>query len=67
MTLYTGWILAAAILGSVADGVLLYTLLRQQQWENLKLNLSECSTWGNTENHYHEIENRPRKNSPRSA
>lgn len=35
MTLYTGWILAAAILGSVADGVLLYTLLRQQQLQEL--------------------------------
>ena len=46
MTLYTGWILAAAILGSVADGVLLYTLLRQQQLQELKLRLSEVqSTW----------------------
>ena len=59
MTLYTGWILAAAILGSVADGVLLYTLLRQQQLQELKLRLSEVqSTWEIAENHYHEIENR---------
>ena len=59
MTLYTGWILAAAILGSVADGVLLYTLLRQQQLQGLKLRLSEVqSTWEIAENHYHEIENR---------
>ena len=59
MTLYTGWILAAAILGSVADGVLLYTLLRQQQLHELKLRLSEVqSTWEIAENHYHEIENR---------
>ena len=59
MTLYTGWILAAAILGSVADGVLLYTLLRQQQLQELKLRLSEVqSTWEMARNHYHEIENR---------
>lgn len=59
MTLYTGWILAAAILGSVADGVLLYTLLRQQQLQELKLRLSEVqSTWETARNHYHEIETR---------
>ena len=59
MTLYTGWILAAAILGSVADGVLLYTLLRQQQLQELKLRLSEVqSTWEMARNHYHEIETR---------
>lgn len=58
LTLYTGWILAAAILGSVADGVLLYTLLRQQLQE-LKLRLSEVqSTWEMARNHYHEIETR---------
>ena len=55
----SGWILAAAILGSVADGVLLYTLLRQQQLQELKLRLSEVqSTWEMARNHYHEIENR---------
>ena len=57
MTLYTGWILAAAILGSVADGVLLYTLLRQQQLQELRLSEVQ-STWEIAENHYHEIENR---------
>ena len=52
MTLYTGWILAAAILGSVADGVLLYTLLRQQQLQELKLRLSEVqNTWEMARNH----------------
>lgn len=45
LTLYTGWILAAAILGSVADGVLLYTLLRQQQLQELKLRLSEVQEY----------------------
>ena len=59
LTLYTGWILAAAILGSVVDGVLLYTLLRQQQLQELKLRLSEVqSTWEMARNHYHEIETR---------
>lgn len=59
LTLYTGWILAAAILGSVADGVLLYTLLRQQLLQELKLRLSEVqSTWEMARNHYHEIETR---------
>ncbi len=38
---------------------LLYTLLRQQQLQELKLRLSEVqSTWEIAENHYHEIENR---------
>lgn len=59
LTLHTGCILTAAILGSVADGVLLYTLLRQQQLHELKLRLSEVqSTWEMARNHYHEIENR---------
>lgn len=56
---YTGMILLAAAVGAVADGMLLYTLLRQQQMQELKLRLSEVqSTWETARNHYHEIEAR---------
>lgn len=59
MSVYTGFILLAAALGAVADGMLLYTLLRQQQMQELKLRLSEVeSTWEIARNHYHEIEAR---------
>lgn len=59
MSVYTGMILLAAVAGVVADGMLLYTLLRQQQMQELKLRLSEVqSTWEIARNHYHEIEAR---------
>lgn len=59
MSVYTGFILLAAALGAVADGMLLYTLLRQQQMQKLKLRLGEVeSTWEIARNHYHEIEAR---------
>lgn len=59
MSAYTGFILLAAALGAVADGMLLYTLLRQQQMQELKLRLGEVeSTWETARNHYHEIEAR---------
>ena len=59
MSVYTGMILLAAAAGAVADGMLLYTLLRQQQMQELKLRLSEVqSTWEIARNHYHEIEAR---------
>lgn len=59
MSVYTGLILLAAALGAVADGMLLYTLLRQQQLQELKLRLNEVqNTWETARNHYHEIEAR---------
>ena len=59
MSVYTGLILLAAVAGAMADGMLLYTLLRQQQMQELKLRLSEVqSTWEIARNHYHEIEAR---------
>lgn len=59
MSPYTGMILLAATVGAVADGMLLYTLLRQQQMQELKLRLKEVqSTWETARNHYHEIEAR---------
>lgn len=59
MSTYTGMILLAAAVGVVADGMLLYTLLRQQQMQELKLRLSEVQgTWEIARNHYHEIEAR---------
>lgn len=59
MSAYTGVILMAAAAGAVADGMLLYTLLRQQQIQELQLRLSEVQgTWEIARNHYHEIEAR---------
>ena len=59
MSAYTGIILLAAAVGAVADGMLLYTLLRQQQMQELQLRLSEVQgTWEIARNHYHEIEAR---------
>ena len=59
MSTYTGMILLAAAVGAVADGMLLYTFLRQQQMQELKLRLSEVQgTWEIARNHYHEIEAR---------
>lgn len=59
MSGYTGMLLLAAAVGAVADGMLLYTLLRQQQMQELKLRLSEVQrTWEIARNHYHEIEAR---------
>lgn len=59
MSAYTGMILLAAAVGTVADGMLLYTLLRQQQMQELKLRLGQMQgTWEIARNHYHEIEAR---------
>ena len=59
MSAYTGMTLLAAAVGAVADGMLLYTLLRQQRMQELKLRLSEVQgTWEIARNHYHEIEAR---------
>lgn len=59
VTPHTGLILMAMAAGALADGMLLYTLLRQQQMQELQLHLQELqNTWEIATNHYNEIEAR---------